>query len=162
MEEVVPPVVGQTSREQRALRRAEREIETASPHVPLAAMGGAEVPPEQELAEPSGPLEGGAPPAQTTDHRSIGDHRVKESPDPSSPAQRSLSQEETASELRQMREDMRQMQLVQQMTNVTRGGEETYKVPLPNKYSPRGNKPPSEFLFQCEQYFEASGVPEDK
>ena len=56
---------------------------------------------------------------------------------------------------------MRQ-KLVQQMTNVTRGGGETYKVPLPNKYSPRGNKPPSEFMFQCEQYFEASGVPEDK
>ena len=162
MEEVAPPAGGQTSREQRALRRAEREIETASPHVPLAAMRGAEVSPEQELAGPSDPLEGGAPPTRTTDHRSIGDRRVRESPDPSSPGQRSLSQEETASELRQMREDMRQMQLVQQMTNVTRGGGETYKVPLPNKYSPWVNKPPSEFLFQCEQYFEASGVPEDK
>ena len=162
----MPPMVEQTSRDERARRRAEREIEVVSPHVPLAAMGGAEVPPEHELLGPRVPLEGELTTnrggGHTDDRRSPSDRRTRESPDPTSPGHRSFSPEETASELRQMREEMRQMQLTQQIVHGARGGGETYKVPLPNKYSPRGNKPPSEFLFQCEQYFEASGVPEDK
>ena len=151
MEEGVPPMVGQTSRDERAPRRAEREIGVVSPHVPLAAMGGAEVPPEHELLDPRAPLEGelttnrgGGP---TDDRRSLGDRRARESPDPTSLGHRSLSQEETASELRQMREEMRQMQLTQQMVHRARGGGETYKVPCPISTPPKETNPPQNSCF---------------
>ena len=45
------------------------------------------------------------------------------------------------------------------MTPPRGGGGDQYKVPIPDKYSPRGQKSPSEFLFQCEQFFDASGFP---
>ena len=57
---------------------------------------------------------------------------------------------------------MRQLQVMQQYATLPQAGGECYEVPTPNKYSPEGNKSPSEFLFQCEQYFEACGVPENK
>ena len=108
----------------------------------------------------------GDPPMQsqeaTGDQGSLIDRRSIQSPDPPSPGHQSLYQEETASEFRRLREEMRQIQLGQPGVPTPRGGGESYKLPTPTKYSPEGHKSPTEFLFMCEQYFEACGISEER
>ena len=155
---------GQTSRGERALRRADRQIETTSPHVPLAAMGGSGEPLPPELYRTTSQAVRDAPAsgvALTGDPGSFTDRRSPGPSNPVSPGHLSPSQEETASEIRQMREDMRLMQLQQQVGQPHTSRGESYKLPVPSKYDPTGHKSPTAFLFQCEQYFEAARVPVD-
>ena len=94
------------------------------------------------------------------DRRSPVERQSPEDSETPSPGRRTISAEEAVEELRRLRDEIRDLQMMQPQAVVAppRGGEQ-YKVPVPDKYSPRGQKSPSEFLFQCEQFFEASGVP---
>ena len=102
------------------------------------------------------------PGEQPSDHQSPVDHQSPEASEVPSPARRTVTAEEAVEELRHLRDEIRDLQMGHQtiaMTPPRGGGGDQYKVPIPDKYSPRGQKSPSEFLFQCEQFFDASGFP---
>ena len=93
----------------------------------------------------------------------IPNRRFQEGSNPPSPGRRSMTPDEAVSEVRRLRDEIRQMHLDSPTLHHSLGrGGESYKLPVPNKYSPKGNKSPLEFLFQCDEYFEASGIPGDK
>ena len=143
---------------------------------PLAAMGGGVTDPQQpgEAGPSTGARSIGMQPPtvedaavpvlpaqRTGNQRSPVDRRSPADSETPSPGRRAVTAEEAVEELRRLRDEIRELQMGQAPVAVSpsRGLGDQYKVPIPDKYSPRGQKSPSEFLFQCEQFFEASGSP---
>ena len=92
------------------------------------------------------------PPAgRGSERRSPADHQSPEGFEVPSPVRRTVTAEEAMEELRRLRGVIRDLQMGQQPLAITPprggGGDDQYKVPIPDKYSPRGEKSPSEFLF---------------
>ena len=133
-------------------RRTPREVGPSS-----GARGTMEQPPTvEDAAAPVPPAE------QPSDHQSPGDHQSPEASEVPSPARRTVTTEEAVEELRRLRDEIRDLQMGHQaiaMTPPRGGGGDQYTVPIPDNNSPRGQKSPSEFLFECEQFFDASGFP---